>query len=537
MDNLKNNIFGGVTAAVVALPLALAFGVSSGAGAAAGLYGAIFVGLFAALFGGTRTQISGPTGPMTVVMAAIITHFIGQYPDTGMALAFAAVMLGGLFQILFGLLRIGKYIILVPYPVISGFMSGIGVIIIVLQLGPFLGHAAGAGVFDMLIKVPSMLFSADGAAVLIGGVTLAVTFFWPEKLSRFLPAPLAALIIGTLVFLLIFPASHLAVIGQIPTGLPSFQMPTFTVDAASDLITYALLLAGLGAIDSLLTSLVADNMTGTKHDSNRELIGQGIGNMVAGAFGALPGAGATMRTAINIKAGGTDRTSGVLHAIVLLVLALGAGGLVENVPYAVLAGILIKVGIDIIDWSYIKRLHRLPLFSQLLMLGVMLTTVFYDLMTAVVLGVFIANMVTIDRLTKLQLDGLFLTDGSEDFAPLNETEQTLLREAAGSVLLFHLDGPMSFGVAHEMKHRIKDYSRHKTLIIDMSKSSIVGITSALAIEDIIRREKSVGGTVYLAGIGDPCRCSFDRLDIFKMVGKAEQFADRQSAIKAAINKA
>ncbi|RKZ99692.1 MAG: sodium-independent anion transporter, partial [Gammaproteobacteria bacterium] len=225
MDNIKGNLFGGITAAVVALPLALAFGVSSGAGAAAGLYGAIFTGLFAALFGGTKTQITGPTGPMTVVMAVVLTEFIAKSPEHGMALAFTTVILGGFFQIIFGLLRIGKYIILVPYPVVSGFMSGIGVIIFILQIGPFLGHPTGASVFSVLNSIPDMLLAPDYNAVFIGCVTLAVVYLWPAKLERMMPSPLAALIIGTFTYILFFADSGISQIGAIELGLPSLKMP------------------------------------------------------------------------------------------------------------------------------------------------------------------------------------------------------------------------------------------------------------------------------------------------------------------------
>lgn len=532
MENLKGNIFGGVTAAVVALPLALAFGVSSGAGAAAGIYGAIFVGFFAAVFGGTKTQISGPTGPMTVVMAVVITHFIGQSPEHGLAMAFTAVILGGLFQIIFGLLRIGKYIILAPYPVISGFMSGIGVIIIIIQIGPFLGHGVGANVLSVVTSLPELFASPDLTAVIVSCVTLLVVFLWPARLGKLLPAPLAALFIGTVFFLLVFPESSLDRIGEIKLGLPSLQMPYLDFAVAKDLITYALLLAGLGAIDSLLTSLVADNMTRTKHNPDKELIGQGIGNMVSGLFAALPGAGATMRTAVNINAGGTGRLSGVIHVAVLSVIVLGAGGLVKDIPYAVLAGILIKVGVDIIDWTYLKRLYRLPIFSQALMLGVLLVTVFYDLLTAVVLGIFVTNVVTIDRLTNLQLDGLFVSDGDEDHDDLSDAENAALKAAKGSILLFHLDGPMSFGVAHAMKQKLDNFVRHHSLIIDFSKASIVGITTALVIEDIITNERCQGKTVYLTGLDDHTREAFSRLDIFDLVDENHVMTERMGAIKA-----
>lgn len=353
-DNIRGDIYGGLTAAVVALPLALAFGVASGAGPIAGLYGAIFVGLFAALFGGTPAQVSGPTGPMTVVMAGVVTQF-GHAP----AMAFTVVMLAGLLQILFGVLKLGRYINLMPFPVISGFMSGIGVIIIILQLGPLVGHASpGGGILIALADVPRAYASPVVAAAAVGALALFIVFVWPSRLGRIVPSPLVALVIGTLVAVFVLPGAP--VLGEIPTGLPRPILPLFDLASVPLMLRAALILAVLGTIDSLLTSLVADNVTQTHHDSDRELIGQGIGNAVAGLFGAIPGAGATMRTVVNVRAGGRTPISGALHALVLLAMVLGLGGFAERIPHAVLAGILIKVGLDIIDWGYLQRIRRAP---------------------------------------------------------------------------------------------------------------------------------------------------------------------------------
>ncbi len=335
LHNLRGDFFGGLTAAIVALPLALAFGVASGAGATAGLYGAIATGFFAALFGGTPAQISGPTGPMTVVMATVFTALIAKYPESGLALAFTVVILGGAFQIGFGLLRLGEYITLMPYTVISGFMSGIGVIIFILQLAPLFGQAGSASVIESIQKLPDVLWQPNIYALGLGLLTLIIVFGMPSRLSRILPAPLVALVVGTLVSL-VMTSSTVPRIGEIPTGLPAFQWPRAEWGAIKDMLGYGIVLATLGAIDSLLTSLVADNITRTQHDSDRELIGQGIGNMVSGLFGGLPGAGATMRTVINVKSGGQTPLSGMIHALLLTAVLLGAGPLTAQIPVAVL---------------------------------------------------------------------------------------------------------------------------------------------------------------------------------------------------------
>ncbi|MEL7038949.1 MAG: SulP family inorganic anion transporter, partial [Cyanobacteria bacterium J06592_8] len=421
--NLRGDIFGGLTAAIVALPLALAFGVSSGAGAITGLYGAVFVGFFAALFGGTPSQISGPTGPMTVVMATVFTAVLAENPENGLAMAFTIVMLGGVFQIVLGLLHLGKYITLIPYTVISGFMSGIGVIIILIEIGPLLGHLPSAGVVEALQKLPEHITTLNPIATGLGILTLAIVFLWPPKLNRLLPSPLLALIVGTILSVVLFGDSDVIRIGEIPTGLPRLHWPAFELSQLKDMLFYGVMLGTLGAIDSLLTSLVADNITRTEHNSDRELIGQGIGNLISGLFGGLPGAGATMRTVINVQTGGKTPLSGIIHALVLLVIIFWAGGLTEKIPHTVLAGILIKVGIDIIDWSFLKRAHRISHKAAGLMYVVLFLTVFVDLITAVATGVFIANLLTVRRLSDLQATKVKAITSPNGEIPLHPAEE------------------------------------------------------------------------------------------------------------------
>ena len=395
-SHLRGDIFGGLTAGVVALPLALAFGEASGAGPIAGVYGAIIVGFFAALFGGTPSQISGPTGPMIVVFAGVFASLSGD-----VSLVFATVVLAGVIQIAFGLLGFGQYIRLVPYPVVSGFMSGIGCIIIALQLARLFGHEpAGSGTIPALMEVPNAVSNPNWEALGIGLLTLAIVFRWPAKWGRYLPGPLAALITGTVASL---GLSTVPVLGDIPTGLPQFIMPAFSSDTLLIVFEAAMILAVLGAIDSLLTSLVADNMTRTRHHSNRELIGQGVGNTIAGFFGGIPGAGATMRTVVNIRTGGVTKISGMLHSLLLLAVVVVLAPLASKIPHAVLAGILVKVGYDIIDVSYLKHAHRGPRFDLALMVMVLSLTVFVDLITAVVAGVVVAALAFVKQVADAQL--------------------------------------------------------------------------------------------------------------------------------------
>ena len=316
MNRVKNDIFAGVTAAVVALPLALAFGVASGAGAIAGLYGAIILGFFAAAFGGTPTQISGPTGPMTVVVAATIATFPNDFPAV-----MTVVFLAGIMQISFGIVGIGKWIKYIPYPVISGFMCGIGVIIIILQINPFLGVDGFSSIIYTLTHLLETLQKVNYEAVIIASITLSIMFLTPSKISKIVPSALIALVFVT--YFSILMGFNVKTIGEIPMGLPEFVLPlSFDILKLSTILTLAITLSLLGSIDSLLTSIVADSKTKTKHDPKKELIGQGIGNMVCSFFGAIPGAGATMRTVININSGATTRISGIVHSITLLLIVL-----------------------------------------------------------------------------------------------------------------------------------------------------------------------------------------------------------------------
>jgi SulP family sulfate permease len=526
LDNLRGDVFGGLTAAVVALPLALAFGVASGAGPLAGLYGAIFVGLFAALFGGTPSQISGPTGPMTVVMAAVIT----QYADQP-ALAFTVVVAGGLLQIAFGLLRLGRYIRLVPYPVVSGFMTGIGCIILILEVAPLFGHGnPGGGIPGAIANWPAV-FSAPGLQALgIGAVSLAIVLATPRAVGRIIPPPLLALLVGTALALTVFPSAPR--IGDIPTGLPQPSLPALDPSLAWGMAKSALVLALLGSIDSLLTSLVADSMTRTRHDSDRELIGQGIGNAVAGLFGGLPGAGATMRTVVNIRTGGQTPLSGALHAITLLVIVLGAGAFAANIPHAVLAGILIKVGIDIIDWSYLRRAPFAPRKGVVLMLIVLGLTVFVDLIMAVGVGVVLSSLIFVKRFADLQ-DAEFRAARHDVSARLPETERDLLERLKDDVLLFRLRGPLSFGAAKDMVDHLLGGEPYRVLILDMSEVPMIDSSAAFAIEEVVERARSLERDVYLVGMPFPVGRFLNRMGVLRALGPDHRFVRRVSALKQA----
>jgi len=526
--NLRGDLFGGITAAVVALPLALAFGVASGMGPIAGLYGAICVGLFAALFGGTDSQISGPTGPMTIVSATVFTQFAGEP-----AVAFTVVMLAGAFQILFGRLRIGRYVNLMPFPVISGFMTGIGCILIILQLDPLIGHESTASVVNALTVLPQDLVTPNRNALAVGLVALAICFWTPKRLARIVPSPLLALLVGTALAAIL---GGVPLLGTVPSGLPSLQVPQINFSELSKMLVSAAILAALGSIDSLLTSLVADNMSRTFHNSDKELVGQGIGNLVAGLFGGLPGAGATVRTLANFKAGGRTPLSGVTHALVLLVIVLGLGRVVSVVPHAALAGILLKVGIDVIDWRFIRRWHRAPRTDLALMLVVLVLTVFVDVITAVGVGIVLASLVFVKQMADLQSESIrtILDESHEDLLAPEET--TVFRRCGGRAAILHLSGAMSFGAANEMMRRIVSVKPVDVLIIDLSDVTVIDGSAALTLEEIIQRAQHGGQDVFVVGMHVAVARVLSKLGALDDVRETTRFATRREALEAAVTR-
>ncbi len=546
LKNIRGDILGGLTAAVVALPLALAFGETAlgDGGAIYGLYGAVIVGFLAALFGGTPSQVSGPTGPMSVTVAVLVIAILQRESLSSLPaeqivpLIMGAVIVGGLFQILFGLLKLGKYITLVPYSVVSGFMSGIGFIIIATQLGPLLGIPTEKGVLNGLISLFEN-FSPFIPAVVVSALTLIIVFLAPRKITQWVPSPLLALLIITPLSVIIFNDSNLIEkqkdllprIGEIPEGGLQFSMPDFKYKTL--ILTGGLQLAVLGAIDSLLTSLVADNITQTRHDSNRELIGQGIGNAVGGFFGGLPGAGATMRTVINVKSGGGTPISGMTHSIVLLIVLVAAGPLASQIPKALLAGILIKVGLDIIDWRFLLRAHKLSLKTAAVMYGVLLMTVFWNLIWAVLVGVFVANMLTIDSITQTQLEGMDednpINNESSNNAQLPADEKKLFDQCEGEAMLFRLKGPLSFGAAKGISERMMLIKKYKVLILDITDVPRMGVTASLAIEDMMLEAKNNNRKAFVAGANEKVK---ERLSKFGVEGIV---SSRKEALTAALN--
>lgn len=518
-NNIKGDLFGGITAGIVALPLALAFGIqafggidspqASSIGALSGIVGATMLGFFAAWFGGTHSQISGPTGPMTVITAALIsgawTASNGNMASVILAMSMAGVFCG-LFQILFGIIKIGKYVRYIPYPVLSGFMSGIGVIIILQQIYPLLGLKSPVLVVDMIGNFTSALSSGiSTAALLLGLLTIVIIWSFP-LLTRKIPATLVALIFVSVISVL-FNIDPSLTIGNIPTGLP---LPLFLKENISfenidwlSLIKASIIpgltLAGLGSIDTLLTSVVADNITKTKHNSNKELVGQGIGNAIAGLFAGIAGAGATMRTVVNVKSGGRTQLSGITHALFLLAILLGVGSLVKYVPLSVLAGILITVGWGIIDFKGFRDITKIPKADAFVLIVVFVTTVFVDLLTAVGIGMVIACVLFMKRAGDL-VEGSYSSAEITNFDKESPwlDENGIPEEIKHKIYIQRLNGPIFFGSITRFQEVMHDIPNNvETVVIRMRLVSFMDQSGLYAMETAIKDLKNRGIEVLM----------------------------------------
>ena len=535
--NLKGDVFGGLTAAVIALPMALAFGIASGAGAAAGLWGAVIIGLVASLFGGTPTLISEPTGPMTVVFTSVIISFTAtaDSPQQALAMAFSVGVLAGIFQILFGLFRLGRYVTMMPYTVISGFMSGIGIILVLLQLGPFLGQATPkGGVMGTLLEMPALVQGTQPMELLLALITLAILWFTPSAVKKVCPPQLLALVVGTVLALSLFSGAGLRTIPEFSAAFPSFQLPMFSSGQLRLMVIDAAVLGMLGCIDALLTSVVADSLTRTEHNSNKELIGQGLANVVSGLFGAMPGAGATMGTVVNIQSGGRTALSGIVRAMVLMLVVLLAAPLASRIPLAVLAGIAVKVGIDIIDWDFLQRAHHLSVKAAVITYGVIALTVLVDLIAAVGIGVFVANVLTIDRMSTLQSRKVKTISTTDDDVELSDEEQQLLDRASGMVLLFQLAGPMIFGVAKAISREHNAIGNCQAVVFDLSEVSHLGVTAAIALENAVKEAMEVGRDVFMVGVSGSTENRLRKLKLLERLPEGHLTADRLSALRLAV---
>ena len=581
--NIKGDVLGGLTAGIVALPLALAFGVSSGLGPSAGLYGAIFLSFFAALFGGTATQISGPTAPMTAVSMVVIATIIGVHNgsvEKALPYILAVFLLSGVFQIGLGFLGLGKYIKYIPYPVVSGFMTAIGVIILITQILPLIGYDAkkddalvesyrpmaeqslvekiladetkdgtlviedfeqaiqrankidesdireeaqnlaknnSSGVIGTIKAIPRAVGFINWIEVILAFATIFIIYGF-KKITTAVPSTLVALIVVSGVAIG-FGIDYIS-IQQIPNGFPKIQWSLFTDFDFLGVLPYiftALTLSLLGAIDSLLTSVVADNLTKTRHLPNKELIGQGIGNSIGAIFGGLPGAGATIRTVVNIQSGGKTKLSGMIAGIVLLLILLVLSPLASKIPAAVLAGILVTVGIGVMDYKGLNVLSKIPVTEITIMAVVLLLSVFWNLVYAVGIGLLLACLFFMKKMGDLSKE-------NTKIGPFSEKEGGK-KQLSENIYIKHLNGPLFFGFTSEFVSIANQIPKTASIIIiDMKNVPYVDQSGLFAIEDVISDLNKDNIIVLLAGIQSQPKLLMEKIGILeKLIPKDRVF--------------
>ena len=518
------DLFGGVTTAATVLPMALAYGVATGLGPVAGMYGAIAVGFCASIFGGTPARIAYPNAAMTVAMMIVLAQH-ARTPSE----AFTIVMLAGVIQVALGLLRIGRFVNYTPYSMIAGFTSGIGLMIIIIQTLPFLGaEPAPGGLIGIIRAWPTAVLTLNLHAVAIAGGSLAICVFWPRRLGRYAPGPLVALVVGTAVAVLWLQDAP--TIGKLPQGLPTLYLPDPAPDLLLSALQPALTLALIGSVNSLVASLVADTLTSTRHKPNRELFGQGIANVSAGVLGALPGAGAPSGTTVNVRAGGTTQVSGVTCAAILLALVLGLGWIAEPIPAAVLSGILIKVGWDIIDWRLITRIRQVQREYLLVMLLTLILTVFVDMITAIAIGLIVAGFARARAREQRELGQVisvpllergFFADNSGD----DEVDQFQAR-----VGLVDLRGEFSFASANELAWLVgADIRQHEVVIFDFSNTVYMDDSAALIIERLVDAAAAAKTECIVLNLSGPVEQTLQSLNVFRRLPEGRFVGDLDSA--------
>lgn len=491
----RGDLFGGISAGIVALPLCLAFGAISGLGPEAGLYGAIAAGILAAIFGGSQVLVTGPTNPMTLVAATVVAANTPPGGTINLSVVMAAFLLAGALQVLLGVLRLGGFVRYVPYPVISGFMSGIGVIIIIQQLYPIVGAEAPSSNAVVILGSLSMLpESVLWPVALLGLATFAILQLLP-RFTRKVPASLVALIVVTAVSVAL--GVDAPRIGAIPAGLPALVVPDLTFNQVPLVASVAAQLALLGAIDTLLSALLADSLTKSHHDSNRELIGQGIGNIGAALVGGLPGAGANIRTIVNIEAGGKTRLSGVIHGLFLLAVLLGLSGLVSYIPNAVLAGILVGAGLGCIDFRGLSHIAKVPRSDAAVLVIVLALTVFAGLIAAVAVGLVISSFVFMKKVAdNCERQTAISPLADEPWAD----EIDIPADLRHRLLIKHVEGPLFFGFARGFLNIAASAASGRLLVLRMDRVSLMDQSGAYALQDALVNLASSGVRVVLVGL-------------------------------------
>lgn len=498
-ESWRGDLYGGLNTAIVALPLAMAFGVESGLGASAGLAGAVTLGIVAAIFGGTPLLISGPTAAMTVVSSLVIARSFEQSPDTETALAtiFIVFLLTGVFQILFGLIKVGQYIRFVPYPIVSGFMSGIGLLMIIFQVLPLLGHSSSLHFTEIIQLLRHVGDEVNYQALALGIITILIIYFFPT-ITKKVPATLVALVGATAVGVIL--KLDVPTIKDIPDNWIQWRWAHLVdYDHASwaYVVLPAFTLALLGSIDSLLTSLVVDITTGSTHKSNKELIGQGLGNIASAIAGGIPGAGATLRTLVNVRSGAKTKASVIIHSVVLLVVLFEIG-FVGVIPLSVLAGILITVGISIIDYKGLRQVFAISVSDGIVMVAVMIVTVVFGLPQAFATGIVLASLLFVKKMADQSIkksDAIVLVPPHQSDSPDLEPFYT-----SREVYVQQLNGPLFFGFAVHFREAMQAFPEARAIIFRMENVPFIDHSGIVALQEAIRSLKSKGIMIIFAGL-------------------------------------
>jgi SulP family sulfate permease len=542
---------GAFVSALVALPLALAFGVASGLGAEAGVLAAVIAGSLSSLMGGTAGQHSGPTGAVAVLLALSMAHFAVFYPDQPdmvFTLTLLVVVMSGAIQIFFGWMHWGRLVELLPHSVISGLLTAIGLMLVLEQLPALLGGENAIRPLDVLIALPDMVLSPAWAELLFGLLALVLMVVWPKylpKANRWLPAPILVLVSGGIAASLLATQpmtlqagqwwlGELRVIGALDFSLPSLHLPQIEVWQLPYLVQSAFTLAVVASLISLLGSVVAERLTRQEHDPDRELIGQGIGNIASGLFGGMASTGAPMRTTVAMSYGSRDAWAAAMHALLVGVFAWLMSDLFAMIPLSVLGGMLIKVGLDQVDWSYIKRWHSVPKAGRGMMLAVLLTAMALDLITAVLVGLAMASVVLLGRMTQLQLNALHLGTSTADL-PLvwfSENEKALFDSVNQRLVFMYLDVPMSFGAARSMTRRVLSM-QGDAYVLDFRAVPYIDFSSAMVLEDLIYRLQQQGGRVWLLLALGEVQAQLDRHGVLSALDGRVLF-DREQAFRDAL---
>lgn len=499
---LVGDLVGGLLAAIIALPLALAFGVASGLGAPAGLYAAIVCGIIAALFGGTPGMITGPTGPVTVMIAALAT----QHPDKP-HLVFASAIAAGIFQILFGQLRIGQLIQYIPHPVVSGFMTGIGVIIVSIQLLPLVGMPTEGDVFAAFESIWKSASHVNFHALMLGLSTIAIIYL-VQILRWKIPPLLIALAGGTAAALVL--NLNVPTIGTIPEGLPRVTLPPFDVEFLHIVLTSGLSFAIVGSIDSLLTAVLVDKATKQRHESNRELVAQGIGNIASGFVGGIPCSGTTMPSIVNVSSGGRTLLSGVFSGLLLLAVLMGLGKVASQIPLCVLAGILITVGIGIMDRKTLSAVKTAPRSDTIVMLLVLVLTVFVDLLMAVAIGVALASSIFAKRMADTKRSKIMAMESVSEW---HQLAKRLPPTISDQLFLYDFIGPLFFGEVNNFIDAWKGLKDSAAVILRFHNVPFIDQSGAYALEEALDDWTGAPNGVLFVGLNDNIRTVLDGVGI------------------------